>query len=134
MKDVNVLSATTLINETVVDGERKALGAIEEVLIHSRSGQIAYVLLSVEDPKGEEDTLVPIPWKALRFDPVDKHFQLAVEPSTLQRAGAFIAENGSLPTEESVINEIHVHYGYDPPYSSSESAQPPLPRPEEARH
>src|SRR5512142_1244172 len=85
----DVMSASSLIGDSVVNAQGEDLGKIEEIMIHVPSGRIAYAVLSFGGFMGMGDKLFAIPWEALTLDEDEKHFVLNVDKEKLEKAPGF---------------------------------------------
>ena len=67
----SVVAADTLGGQ-VVDAQGVEVGTIEDLMIDTRRGAIAYVMMSTVS--GRDDALVAVPWNALTHDPERNRF------------------------------------------------------------
>lgn len=88
-----VLSATTMIGNTVVDPEGEPLGKLEEIMIDVDYGCVAYGVLSFGGFMGLGGKLFAIPWKALRRSGGDHEFVLNADKELLKRTPGFDKDN-----------------------------------------
>lgn len=63
-----VLSASTLIGDTIENSRGEKIGKLEEIMIDLESGRIAYGVLSFGGFLGIGDKLFAIPWQKLHVD------------------------------------------------------------------
>ena len=66
----NLLSAPDALGYPVVDASGAEVGTIEDLMIDTQRGAIAYVMMATTSGRG--DALVAVPWAALSHDP-DRH-------------------------------------------------------------
>jgi hypothetical protein len=88
-----VLSASTLMKDSVRNRMNEDVGAIKEIMIDVPSGRVAYVVLSVGGFLGMGDRLFAIPWESLVLDEDRKCFILDVDKSQLDNAPGFDKSN-----------------------------------------
>ncbi len=103
-----VLSATSIIGDTVRNHQGEDLGDIEELMINLRDGCIAYAVLSFGGIAGLGDKLFAIPWKALQLRPEEHTFVLDVRKDKLENAPGPIwpiltGQTGSIPSTGSRV-------------------------------
>jgi sporulation protein YlmC with PRC-barrel domain len=108
-----VLSATTLVNDGVVNRQGEKLGKIEDLMVDLNSGRIAYAVLSYGGFLGLGDKLFAIPWDALTVDTSNERFVLNVDKDTLKNAPGFDKNNWPDMTYE-WGDKVYGYYGYVP--------------------
>lgn len=84
-----VLSASTLAGDSVVNSAGEKIGKLEEIMLDVQEGIVAYAVLSFGGFLGLGDKLFAIPWKALSIDEENKRFILNVDKETLKKAEGF---------------------------------------------
>ncbi|HSM71259.1 MAG TPA: PRC-barrel domain-containing protein [Anaerolineales bacterium] len=113
----HVLSATTIIDDKVVNPEGEELGSIKELMIDMDKGQVNYAVLSFGGFLGLGDKLFAIPWEALTLNREDHSFILNVDKERLENAPGFDQDNW--PDEAQYASgwlvDLYNYYGY-PPY------------------
>lgn len=111
---VDVLSATTMIGDDVVNARGEDLGTIEEIMLDLDQGRVAYAVLSFGGFLGLGDKLFAIPWDALEVDEAHERFILNVDKDTLKNAPGFDKDNWPETTESQWLVGVYEHYGYEP--------------------
>lgn len=109
-----VLSTSTLVGDDVRNPAGEDLGKIEDIMVDTSSGRVAYAVLSFGGFLGMGDKLFAIPWEALRLDQEHEHFVLNVEKETLEEAPGFDKDNWPEFADRTWGAQIHSYYGYDP--------------------
>ncbi|HZW02363.1 MAG TPA: PRC-barrel domain-containing protein [Anaerolineaceae bacterium] len=109
-----VLSATTLIGDQVVNTRGEDLGKLEEIMIDLFSGRVAYAVLSFGGFLGIGSKLFAIPWSALTVNTRDKNVVLDIEKSVLENAPGFDKDNWPKTTDENWLIGIYEYYGFKP--------------------
>ncbi len=112
----NVLSATTMIGDTVKNPKGEDLGDVKELMLDMRTGRVAYAVLSFGGFLGFGDKLFAIPWDALAVDEDDHAFILNINKEKLENAPGFDKDNwpNSAAYEAGWLNEVYDYYGYTP--------------------
>ena len=114
---LHVLSATTILNNKVMNPEEEELGTVKELMIDPNEGRIVYAVLSLGGYLGlVDDKLFPVPWEALNFD-VDKcAFILDADTEKLKDAPGFEREQWpeNADHEPGWFVDVYGHYGYWP--------------------
>ncbi len=109
-----VLSSSSLTGDTVVDSAGEKLGTIDNLMIDTDRGTIAYAVLSVGGLFGMGDKLFAIPWQALRVDHQEKQLVLNVKKDKLEKAPGFAKDNWPDFADQSWGRTVHSHYGTTP--------------------
>jgi sporulation protein YlmC with PRC-barrel domain len=105
-----VLSASTLTGNTVCNTQREKLGKVEDIVLDTDSGRVAYGVLSFGGFLGMGDKLFAIPWKAMRLDTEKHEFVLDVEKDVLEQADGFDKDNWPNMTDRDWGTRVHDHY------------------------
>ena len=114
MENVKVLSATTLIGDSVKNPQGEDLGNLKEIMIDVNSGSIAYAVLSFGGFLGLGDKLFAIPWEAFTVNTEKKHVVLNVDKERLKDAPGFDKDNWPKTPNADYITQVHAYYGYKP--------------------
>lgn len=109
-----VLSASTMMGDTVRNSEGQDLGEIEELMLDLDEGRVAYAVLSFGGVFGLGDKLFAIPWEALSLRPDEHAFVLDVEKKTLEQAPGFDEDNWPETADRRWMTNLYDHYGYEP--------------------
>lgn len=109
-----VLSASSLIGDSVRNDQGESLGKIEEIMLDLPSGRIAYAVLSFGGVLGMGDKLFAIPWPALELDTAKREFILNVDKETLKRAEGFDKDHWPDFTDAELGGRLHEHYEIRP--------------------
>jgi sporulation protein YlmC with PRC-barrel domain len=109
-----VLSATTLVGETVVNHQGEDLGKIEDLMVDLHTGRVAYAVLTFGGFLGVGNKLFAIPWSALMYDPTHKVFVLNVDHDRLKNAPGFDKDNWPEFADPRWATGIHSYYGAQP--------------------
>lgn len=87
------LSASTLMNEPVVNLQGEDIGKVEDYVIDLDSGCVAYAVLSFGGFLGIGSKLFAIPWKSLQLDMENHKWVLDVSEESLEDAPGFDKDN-----------------------------------------
>jgi len=68
------------------------LGAVREVFLDLRSGEIAFLVVEGGGFLGGSGKFQPVPWRAVRYDPVAGSFQIAVTKDVFKAAPSYDRE------------------------------------------
>jgi len=109
-----VVSAGTVTGNDVRNPQGKDLGKIEEIMLDSAQGRVAYAVLSFGGFLGMGDKLFAIPWESLTLDTDEKCFILDVDKEVLEAAPGFDKDNWPNFADSSWGRGIHDHYGATP--------------------
>ncbi len=111
-----VLSATSIIGNKVINEAGEQLGNIKELMIDLSDGQIAYAVLSFGGFLGLGDKLFAIPWEALTFNAEDRTVTLNVDKEVLKEAPGFDKDHwpNDAQYEAGWLLDIYEYYGYSP--------------------
>ncbi len=111
-----VLSATSIIGNKVMNASGEQLGNIKELMIDLDDGQIAYAVLSFGGFLGLGDKLFAIPWEALTINSEDHTITLDVDKEVLKDAPGFDKDHwpDNAQYEAGWLLDIYEYYGYSP--------------------
>lgn len=108
-----LLSATTVIGDTVRNKSGDNLGKVEDLMLDLEYGNIAYAVLSFGGFLGMGNKLFAIPWKALTLHGEEKEFVLDVAKEKLEAAPGFDKAQWPEMSREWGA-QIHDYYGVNP--------------------
>lgn len=109
-----VAAKKTIIGCNVVNAQKQNLGKIEELVLDTGEGRIAYAVLSFGGFLGMGDKYFAIPWDAFLFDLAEKHAILNVDKSRLEKAPGFDKEYWPNMADQTWGASIYKHYGFKP--------------------
>jgi sporulation protein YlmC with PRC-barrel domain len=108
-----VLSAGSLIGTAVVNAAGESLGSIEEIMLHTDTGDVAYAVLSFGGFLGIGDKLFAVPWEAMKVDTATERIVLDADRERLENAPGFDKDNWPLTADAEWMTEVHGYYGYE---------------------
>jgi sporulation protein YlmC with PRC-barrel domain len=106
-----IMAASTLEGDEVINGRGEDLGKIKEIMIDVPSGRVAYAVLSSGGLLGIGDKLFAIPWAALTLDVDRKCFVLDVDAERLKMAPGFDKDHWPTMADFKWASEVHAYYG-----------------------
>ena len=114
-----VLSATTIIGDKVINPQGENLGEVKELMIDLDLGRVAYAVLSFGGVLGMGEKLFAIPFQALQLRPDRHEFVLNVDKEKLKKAPGFDKNNWPSTADRTWGAQIHRFYGYEPYWETS---------------
>lgn len=109
-----VMSAETLIGDSVVNVAGEDLGDIKAIMLDVTSGRIGYAVLSFGGVFGIGSKLFAIPWSALTLDADEKRFILDAPKERLENAPGFDKDHWPSMADPSWAKELHAYYNVRP--------------------
>lgn len=110
----NVLMASSVIGDGVVNRAGESLGKIEELMIDLEKGNVAYAVLSFGGFLGMGDKHFAVPFEALKLDASREHFTLDVDKEKLKLAPGFDKSNPPKASDRTWGAEVYKYYGIKP--------------------
>jgi sporulation protein YlmC with PRC-barrel domain len=109
-----VLSATTLIGDSVVNAAGEDLGKIEDFMLDLPNGRIRYAVLSFGGFLSMGDKQFAVPAEALKIDTKNHSLVLDIPKKRLESAPGFDKDNWPDTSETGWQNEVYEFYGSTP--------------------
>jgi sporulation protein YlmC with PRC-barrel domain len=106
----DVIGTNTLIGDRVVNSKGEKLGRIEELVLDTGAGRIAYAVLSFGGVLGLGDKLFAVPWTALRLDADNRQFIFDVDREKLENAPGFDKNRWPTTGDARWAVEVHSYY------------------------
>ena len=78
-----------------IDGDK--LGAVRELFLELSSGQVAFVVIEAASLVGGSGKFHPVPWSAVRYDAVAKHFQVEMTKNDFKASPSYDREQFANP-------------------------------------
>lgn len=113
----HVLSASTIIGDSVHNTAGEDLGKIEELMIDLDHNRIAYAVVSFGGFLGMGDKLFAVPMESLALDAPNHQFILNVDRETLENAPGFDEDDWPDTADRDWGANIYAHYGQEPYWS-----------------
>jgi len=108
-----VISASTVIGDSVVNAQGDDLGKVEEVMLDVEDERIAYAVVSFGGFLGIGDKLFAVPWGALQLDAQEHRFVLDESRERLEKAPGFDKKNWPDFADRTIGKEIYGYYGIE---------------------
>jgi sporulation protein YlmC with PRC-barrel domain len=108
-----VLSTSSIAGTKVVNPTGEDLGSIEDLMLHTDTGEVAYAVLSFGGFLGMGDKLFAIPWEALTIDTANHAFVLDVDREKLENAPGFDKNDWPTSADSTWLHDLHRHYGFE---------------------
>lgn len=108
------MKTSTIKSATVKNATDEKIGSIEDVMIDTSTGEIAYLVLSVDAGfLNLGSKYFAVPWQAFAFDTAqDDVFILNVEKDKLENAPGFEKDNWPNLPQQEFLTEVRSYYGY----------------------
>jgi sporulation protein YlmC with PRC-barrel domain len=109
-----VMGASTLSGDSVVDRNGESVGEIKEIMVDVPTGRVAYAVLSFGGFLGVADKLFAVPWSALTLDTDNKQFVLDVDKNRLKDAPGFDKDHWPSMAQPTWASTVYKFYGVEP--------------------
>src|SRR6204780_870747 len=109
-----VMGASTVNGDNVVNKAGEDAGKIDEIMIDTPTGRIAYAVLSFGGFLGMGDKLFAIPWSSLALDTVEHQFILNVDKELLKAAPGFDKDRWPNMADHTWGVKVYTYYGAKP--------------------
>jgi len=109
-----VMSAGSLTGDRVVNSRGEDIGKIDEIMIDTPTGRVAYAVLSFGGFLGMGDKLFAIPWSMLSLDEGNKVFRLDIDKERLKRAPGFDKDHWPDMADRTWGTSVYQYYGASP--------------------
>lgn len=108
------MAASKLDGNTVFNSDDNDVGKVKEIMLDTRTGRIAYVVLSSGGFLGMGGKLLAIPWHALTLDAQNNCFRLSMSSERIKNAPGFDKDNWPSMTDHAWAGSVHEFYGAEP--------------------
>ena len=112
--EAGITSSRKMVGTRVENIQGEHLGKIEDVMIDTGRGRVAYAVLSFGGFMGVGNKLFAFPWSALRVHGSEKAVLLNVSKESLQKAPGFDKENWPDMNDRIWGQTIHSYYKVEP--------------------
>lgn len=103
-----------VVGRKVINTQGENLGKIEEVMLDSVPGRIAYAVLSFGGFLGLNDKLFAVPWNSLHYDPSQGAFVLRADKRFLENAPGFNKDNWPDMADTGWRSTVYTYYSARP--------------------
>ena len=105
-----LIASNKIEGTAVFDPEGKHLGRIHHLMIDKYSGQVAYAVASFGGLFGIGENWVPLPWKALNYEPRVGGYVVDVDRARLQNAPCYASHENPDWADRAYTNEIDQYW------------------------
>jgi hypothetical protein len=113
------LNSATLISTGAIRGtpvyntDGEALGSVDDLMVDSETGRIAYALMSFGGFLGIGERIHPLPWAVLKYDKVRRGYVVPLTKAALVDAPNYGPEDAPRFGERAYEESIHDYYKTD---------------------
>lgn len=104
------MSASTLSGDTVKNHKGESLGDLKDIMIDTKTGKVAYGVLSFGGILGMGEKLFAVPWEALTVDGNNKQLLLKVDKDRLKDAPGFDKDNWPNFADRTFSDKMRAYY------------------------
>lgn len=121
-----IARASNFKNTKVNNAVGEKVGKVEDIMLNTATGEIAYVVLSVDTGfLNMSSKYFAVPWQAFKFDTAQEDvFILNVEKEKLKNAPGFDDDHWPDHPQHEFLAEVQTYYGF----SRATEPNPPLGR------
>lgn len=105
-----LISSARVEGTPVFDREGRKLGSIHSLMIHKRTGQVAYAVLAFGGFLGIGTRVHPIPWEKLSYDRRLDGYSVQMAHDELAEAPTLHLDDADRPTDHSYAERIYDYY------------------------
>ncbi|MFZ6653862.1 PRC-barrel domain-containing protein [Undibacterium sp. TJN19] len=106
-----VMGANTLIGDHIHNAQDEHLGQLKEIMLDTKSGEIAYAVLSRGGVFTLGEKLYAVPWSALHLNTEKKNLVLNVDKERFDTAPGFDPNNWPDMADLAWRNNLDTYYG-----------------------
>lgn len=107
-----LISSARVEGTPVFDPAGKRLGTVHSVMIHKRSGQVAYAVLSFGGFLGIGGHVYPVPWEKLTYDGHRHGYLVDITAETVKMAPSMRLDETDRPRE--MEGEMYAYWDVNP--------------------
>lgn len=107
----DLMSAGSMMKNTVRNYQGEDVGRIEEIMIDVTTGEIAYAVLSFGGFLNMGSKYFAIPWQTLILDKEDEVFKLDVTEEKLKHSPGFDKDDWPNFADPSFLDSVNRYYG-----------------------
>jgi len=113
MIDTSTTRLSAVIHQKVYNTANQHIGKIEDAVVYTMGGQVAYLVMSFQQQ--DADKLFAIPWQAFYFNQEDSpKIILDVRESKLKNAPGFNKDQWPKHPQMAFINKVYAYYEFEP--------------------
>lgn len=108
------LSAATLKGDDIRNPSGDKLGTLEEIVIDTDAGRVAYGVLAEGGFLGMGEKFFAIPWDMISVDTDDHELVVDLDKERLEDAPGFDKDNWPDTTDMNWVSDVYRFYGREP--------------------
>ena len=108
-----LLSAGTIRGTPVYNTDGEALGNVNDLMVDTETGRIAYALMSFGGFLGIGERYHPLPWAVLKYDRIRRGYVVPLNKATLVAAPTYGRDDAPRWGERAYEERIHDYYKTD---------------------
>ncbi len=108
-----LVSAGTIRGTPVYNTDGEALGSVDDIMLDTETGRVAYALMSFGGFLGIGERYHPLPWKVLKYDRNRRGYVVPLTRAMLVDAPTYGREDAPHWDERSYEERIHDYYKTD---------------------
>ena len=105
-----LISAGTIRGTAVYNTDGETLGSVDDLMIDSATGRIAYALMSFGGFLGIGERYHPLPWAGLKYDRQRRGYVVPLTKATLIEAPTYGRDDAPRWGERAYEERIHDYY------------------------
>lgn len=106
-----LVSSSRVEGTPVYNRAGKKLGWVHSVMIHKKTGQVAYALLSFGGFLGIGSRVHPLPWNLLDYDAERHGYVIDINRETLEKAPTLHLDEADRPSDRTYDEQLYDYYG-----------------------
>jgi sporulation protein YlmC with PRC-barrel domain len=106
-----LISSTRVEGTPIVSERGEKLGTLHSLMIHKRTGQVIYAILSFGGFLGVGSRVHPIPWEKLSYDLGMHVYRVRLTREQLQNAPTLHLDQADRPSDRSSAERLYDYYG-----------------------
>lgn len=103
-----------VVGRKVINPQGENLGKVEEIMVDSIPGRVAYAVLSFGGFLGVGDKFFAVPWSALDWNPERQAFVINADKRFLENAPGFDKNNWPDMSDTTLRTSIYSYYKAQP--------------------
>jgi len=114
MQHTHIISSDRVTGTNVYNTAGEKLGHVEQVMLDTNSGRVAFALMSFGGFLGIGAHYHPLPWSSLKYDSTKEGYIVNLDKKTLENAPTVDAFDTPLRADEAWNKKVYDHYKQPP--------------------
>jgi sporulation protein YlmC with PRC-barrel domain len=110
----DLISSDKVEGTPVYNGKGEKLGSVHDIMLHKRSGKVAYAVMSFGGFLGMGEDYHPLPWDMLTYSTEQDGYIVDIDKERLEKAPHFDSSDDSTLYDPAYQREIYDYYGINP--------------------